>query len=94
MAIANQNGNGTLSGGPITIQANAENVVKQMLARGKAYPDWNISQVTAVSFKFNSAHEEEIRKILKEVYHCNVKWEFQNSKSSVMTILPVTFRFE
>ncbi len=94
MAIANQNGNGTLRGGPITIQADPENVVKQFLARGKVNPHWRIEEADAISFKCNPLCIEQIITIVKETYHCGYRIYPEDAGLVTVRIYAKTFRFE
>jgi hypothetical protein len=94
MAIANQNGNSTLSGGPITIQADAENVVKQFLARATDYPHWSVKENKPNSFKCNPACIDVILRLLKDTYHCGYTLSGGDGTWITVTVHPLTFRFE
>jgi hypothetical protein len=94
MAIANQNGNSLHGPQAITVQANAENVVKQFLARAAHYPHWTIKENKPNSFKCTPACIDAIVRLLKDTYHCGYALSGGDGGWITVTVQPLTFRFE
>ena len=83
----------TIIGGTLFAQADAENVVDDIVALGLQNPEWKVTKTGVNTFTCHVSQERAIMTILEATYHCRGKSYDNDPVFPTISVHPKLFKF-